>query len=327
MRKGEWWELPLAGLPETRPNNSRGAATQEEEPGLMSPRQDADSTAAGSAVPEAAERVGLLAGRLGLPEGWVRKLAAGGGIVTAGGKVRLRLFPEEAPSDRFVPEWRELDVLYEDDFCLVVNKPAGLAVHPTEPGGGGTLANAVAAYYESTGQACRVRHIHRLDEDTTGPVLYAKNDWAQAALDEAMREKRVDRRYAALVQGVVRAGRGTIDAQIGRDRHHAKRRRVSPGGQRAVTRFETAERWADASLLRLRLETGRTHQIRVHLQHLGHPILGDRLYGGRTVPGLTRQALHGESLRFPHPFTGEPVTVEAPWPADMTALHERLRHR
>jgi 23S rRNA pseudouridine1911/1915/1917 synthase len=195
-------------------------------------------------------------------------------------------------------------------------------VHPVERHGTGSLANAVAAYYASTGQAVAVRHIHRLDADTTGPVLYAKNALAQISLDAAMREKRIARVYLAVVHGVPARGRGTIDAPIGRDRHHAGRRRVSPTGEPAVTHYETVRAWPEhnTALLRLRLETGRTHQIRVHLSHIGHPLVGDTLYGGRPSPRIRRQALHGESLAFPHPWTRETVRVEAPLPADLADL-------
>lgn len=247
-------------------------------------------------------------------------LKSTGGIQEGGGKLRLRLFSDELPG--FVPEWMDLPVLYEDDFILVVSKPPGMPVHPVERNALGSLAGAVAAYYESTGQAVAVRHVHRLDADTTGPVLYAKNAWALSVLDEAMREKRIERSYLALTTGIPTVPRGTIDAPIGKDRHHANRRRVSPGGDRAVTHYETVEAWpqSKAALLRLRLETGRTHQVRVHLQHLGVPILGDTLYGGRPAAGLNRQALHGEALTFIHPWNGESIRVEAPLPADIAAL-------
>lgn len=258
---------------------------------------------------------------ISIPPKLYRKLRHEKGIVRKGNRLLLHLFPEEKGS--FIPEWRELEVIYEDDFCLVVNKPTGMAVHPAEAGGTGSLANAVASYYEITGQTCAVRHIHRLDENTTGAVLYAKNEFAHLKLDEQMRSKSIHRAYVAFVQGVVAQKNGTINAPIGKDRHHNNKRRVSPNGDPAITHFKVLEQYTKTTLLQLRLETGRTHQIRVHLSHLGHPILGDRLYGGQDKE-ISRQALHGESLEFEHPYTGELVHVDAPWPKDLMVLKEKL---
>ncbi|MFC0212611.1 RluA family pseudouridine synthase [Paenibacillus chartarius] len=259
---------------------------------------------------------------LGIPPKLWAKIEKQGGVEASGGKLRLRLFPKQPPG--FEPEWQPFDVLFEDDFCLVAAKPAGMAVHPTEAAQANTLANAVAWHYEATGQDVSVRHIHRLDADTTGPVLYAKNELAQLVLDEAMRAKRIGRTYVAFVKGLVEEPYLRIDAPIGRDRHHPSRRRVSPGGDPAVTHCELIERYAAASLVRLRLETGRTHQIRVHLSSIGHPLLGDTLYGGPAAL-IARQALHGEALEFEHPFTSEPIRTEAPWPDDMLDLADKLR--
>jgi 23S rRNA pseudouridine1911/1915/1917 synthase len=272
--------------------------------------------------PEAMEELGSW---LPLSEAFLGKLLRTGGVSVKGARVRLRLFPNE--SLEYMPIWMPLEVLYEDDFSLVVYKPARLKVHGDhkQPGSGEpTLADAVASYYASTGQRCKVRHIHRLDEDTTGPVLYAKHEWSQLVLDAAMSRKQIGRSYAALVQGCPNPPRGTIDAAIGKDRHHASRRRVSPTGQAAVTHYEVAERLDNAALVRLRLDTGRTHQIRVHLSYLGHPICGDVLYGGRRE-GISRQALHGEKLVYSHPLTGERLEIAAPWPADFAELYARLK--
>ena len=250
------------------------------------------------------------------------KLIATGGVFRQGKQLRLRLFPEERAE--FEAEWMELNILYEDDFTLVVNKPPGLEVHPSERGQRNTLAHKVASYYEMTDQRCRIRHIHRLDKDTTGPVLYAKNELAHYVFDAAMREKRIERMYIALAEGVIEQDSGVIDAPIGQDRHHPTRRRVSHTGEPAVTRYEVVERFADHTLVRLRLETGRTHQIRVHLSHIGHPIAGDGLYGGHR-PLMQRQALHGEFLIWPHPWTGEAMKVKAPLPDDFAAALRALR--
>ncbi len=265
-----------------------------------------------------------------VPEKLLARLLREGGVQWRGDRLRVAFFPPREPG--LAPDWCGLDVLYEDDFCLVALKPAGMNVHPDgsgreEP----TLDGAVAGHYAMTGQACAVRHIHRLDKDTSGPVLYAKNELAQLVLDEAMAAKMISRRYAALVYGEVPDTLQVIDEPIGRDRHHSGRRRVSPSGQNAVTRITGLEKYRGASLVRLELETGRTHQIRVHFSHLGFPLIGDLLYGGGPVPGrpragaaVKRQALHGESLVFPHPWTREKTEVVCPWPEDLERLRRDL---
>lgn len=258
-----------------------------------------------------------------VPDKLMQQLIHQEGIKLQGNKLRLRLFPHEFET-RFLPEWRELDLLYEDDFCLVVNKPAGLLVHPTHPGQSGTLANAIAAYYEETGQCCKVRHIHRLDEFTSGPILYAKNELSQINLDEQMRNKSIVRGYIALIDGIIEPRNGIINEAIGKDRHHPNRRRVSPHGDAAVTHYEVIEVYDDCCCLRIRLETGRTHQIRVHFSHLRHSLLGDALYGG-SVKRIRRQALHGESLLFRHPFTFELIEVDVPCPVDLQVVMDELR--
>jgi 23S rRNA pseudouridine1911/1915/1917 synthase len=270
-----------------------------------------------------ADAVQNVADELAIPPKLWAKLQREGGVQTSVDRLRLKLFPRQSPG--FEPEWHPIELLYEDDCCLVAAKPAGMPVHPAVPGQKGTLANAVAWHYEATGQDVAVRHIHRLDADTTGPVLYAKNELAQAHLDEAMRRKAIGRTYVAFVQGRVPQSRSRIDAPIGRDRHHPSRRRVSPQGDPAVTHIETVELYGqEATLVRLTLETGRTHQIRVHMSHIGHPLLGDTLYGGSAAL-IGRQALHGEALDFPHPLEGGTVRVEAAWPPDMLNLKDKLR--
>lgn len=260
--------------------------------------------------------------RLAVPADYLEKMRRKGEIRQNGNRVMLRFFAGREYG--FTPSWRPLEVLYEDDFCLVVDKPAGVAVHPAHPEDRDTLAHAVAAHYEATGQQVAVRHIHRLDRWTSGPVLYAKNAFSQFQLDHAMREGRIGRTYLAVVQGVPAARQGTIRAPIGRDRHVSGKRRVSPGGAEAVTHYAVIETFPQAALLSLRLETGRTHQIRVHLAHIGHPIFGDALYGGDTGR-IARQALHGAELRFVHPLGLTEVAVTSPLPADMEGLLEGLR--
>lgn len=259
-----------------------------------------------------------------IPAKLLSKLMQSRGVLLQGATLRLHLFPRERID--FPADWMELNVLHEDEFTLVVGKPAGIEVHPSEQGQRRTLAHAVAAYYEMTGQDVRVRHIHRIDKDTTGPVLYAKNEFAHYQYDKDMREKRIERVYLALAEGEIAADRGTIEKPIGQDRHHSTRRRISETGDPAVTHFEVVERFGDHTLVRLRLETGRTHQIRVHLSAIGHPLAGDGMYGGsRKV--MSRQALHGEKLIWRHPWTGEKQQVRAPLPDDFALALEALRGR
>lgn len=254
----------------------------------------------------------------------VAKLMQTKGLILQGSNLRLQIFPAE--EREFPPDWMELNVLYEDDFTLVVNKPSGIEVHPSEKGQRRTLAHAVAAYYEMSNQDVRIRHIHRIDKETTGPVLYAKNEFAHYQYDKEMREKKIERIYLALAEGVLPQDRGTINKPIGQDRHHSTRRRVSETGDPAVTHYEVVERFADHTLVRLRLETGRTHQIRVHLSAIGHPLAGDGLYGGKRGV-ISRQALHGEKLLWHHPWTNEPLSARAPLPDDFSAALDKLRER
>ncbi|MNS22118.1 Ribosomal large subunit pseudouridine synthase D [compost metagenome] len=290
VRRGEWLEVMPGKLP-----------------------QNADSPH--SAVHQ------WLKGTLSVPAKLLARLEQQDGIKLAGDRIRIRLFP---PRDYgFEPYWTELNVLYEDDYCLVVHKPAGMKVHPTGNERQPTLAHVVAAHYMSQGEQVAVRHIHRLDEFTSGPVLYAKNEYAQLILDEAMSVKKIERVYVAIAQGIVKSPAFRVEAPIGRDRHHARRQRVSETGKPAATRVTLLDTLREASLVRLTLETGRTHQIRVHLSHIGHPLVGDELYGGSTRH-FNYQALHGESLTFPHPLTGEMVGIRDPWPKEFTELHRRL---
>ncbi|WP_081667346.1 RluA family pseudouridine synthase [Paenibacillus pinihumi] len=265
------------------------------------------------------------------PEKWLNRLYSTGGIKLNRNKLMLQMFKDYDLSGHplyvlAMASWDEEgpDILYEDDHCLVVSKPVGMPVHPSEAGQSGTLDEAVLRHAVLTGQNVHLRHIHRLDEDTSGPVLYAKNDFAQWKLDEAMRQKQIQRDYAALVQGQVREEKFTIDLPIGRDRHHASKRRVSKEGQPAVTHVEVARRFKGVTLVHVRLETGRTHQIRVHLSHIGHSLVGDRLYGG-SGQLLSTQALHGCRLQFLHPWTGSPVEIICPYPDWFVRTEQHFR--
>lgn len=270
----------------------------------------------------------------GLPEVLVKELFAQGGValnkeaarreeeVRGGDRLGLHLFPEEAYG--FTPEMLPLEVLYEDDHLLVVNKEAGRKVHPNAPEETDTLMNAIAFHYQVQGLQARVRILHRLDQETSGAILFPKHAVAQKLLDAMLAERAISREYWAAVQGSVKQAHGLIDAPIGRDRYHATRRRVSKTGKAAKTEYWVVERFRGSTLVKCKLHTGRTHQIRVHLAHLGHPLLGDELYEGPA--GLIgRQALHAKFLRFSHPVTGEALEVEAALPEDLEALLARLR--
>lgn len=242
--------------------------------------------------------------------------------VRAGDVVAARVAAAEEPGLEPVP--MELHLVHEDADVLVVDKPPFLLVHPTSPEQRITLAHGVAHHYREHGVHALVRPVHRIDRDTSGLVLFAKTAFAHQYLDRQLRERELSREYLALVQGVMEEDAGTIDAPIGRHKQHPNLRAVRPGGEAALTRYRVEERYADATLVRLELETGRTHQIRVHLAHLGHPVLGDRQYGRAGGALLKRQALHAARVSFTHPSTGEPLTLEAPLPPDMEQARARL---
>ncbi|PLS14982.1 RluA family pseudouridine synthase [Bacillus sp. M6-12] len=198
-----------------------------------------------------------------------------------------------------------IEVLFEDDHLLIVNKPSGMDTHPANPSEKNTLLNAVAGYITANGAHYGLKHIHRLDKDTTGAVLFAKHPFAGSLLDRMLEERKINRTYLAIVHGLLKRDIGTIHEKIGRDRHHASRRRVSPSGQPAITHYAVLKRMKDKNLtlIKCTLETGRTHQIRVHLSHIGHPLAGDELYFGK--PAFPRQALHAAKIQFHHPITGQ----------------------
>jgi 23S rRNA pseudouridine1911/1915/1917 synthase len=214
-------------------------------------------------------------------------------------------------------------VAYEDEHLLVVDKPAGLVVHPARGHREGTLAQLLAGKAAGGEDPQRAGIVHRLDRDTSGLLVVARSEDAHRRLQAALRARRLEREYLALVEGRVPSRTGTIEAPIGRDPR--VRTRMAVGGhfpREARTRFTLEQSLAGFSLLRLRLDTGRTHQIRVHLQAIGHPVVGDPEYGTAELLGLRRQFLHATRLAFPHPITGEPVEVLSPLPED---LREALR--
>ena len=223
-----------------------------------------------------------------------------------------------------VAEPLDLRIAYEDEHLLVVDKPAGLAVHPGAGRQTGTLVHALLGR-SAGGEEDRPGIVHRLDRDTSGLLVVARTEEAYRRLQSLVRRHRLEREYLALVHGRPRSRTGRIEAAIGRDRSEPTRQSLDTDTPReAVTHFEVVELLPEYALLRVRLETGRTHQIRVHLAAIDLPVVGDRVYG---VPGLglERQFLHAARLAFPHPLTGEQVETESPLPADLAEALERAR--
>jgi len=226
----------------------------------------------------------------------------------------------------------EVVVVHEDPHLLVVDKPAGLVVHPGAGNPTGTLVHGLLARYPEiadVGEPFRPGIVHRLDRDTSGLLVVARTAEAHAGLVDALRHREVTRRYRTLVWGLVAEPRGQVDAPIGRSTKDPTRMSVVVGGRDARTTYEVVRRYhepIEATELVCHLETGRTHQIRVHLRAIGHPVVGDPRYGGARQSFATpRQLLHAEHLAFPHPITGEPVEADSPLPADLQAVLDRLR--
>ena len=235
--------------------------------------------------------------------------------------------PEPEPVD-ILPQNIPLDVVYEDEDVIVVNKPVGLVVHPAPGHPDGTLVNALMWHcgdsLSGINGELRPGIVHRIDRDTSGLMIAAKNDAAHLALAAQLEDHSLARVYECVVQGSLPQDGGTIDAPIARHHTDRKRMAVVPDGRRAVTHYTVLNRYNGYTHAQCRLETGRTHQIRVHMSHIGHPLLGDTVYGGRAVKSLAGQCLHARKLTFVHPRTGEPVTVECPLPDWFTAVLNKL---
>ena len=241
-------------------------------------------------------------------EGWYR--------VHTGDVVQIVL-PEER-SD-FEAENIPLTPVYEDEDILLINKQPNLIVHPTKGHPTGTVANALMYRMQQTGEHFKIRFVNRLDMDTSGILVIAKNAFAQNEITKQMKSNMVEKRYVAIVEGIITEDDGTIDAPLGRPDPEDVRRGVVEGGQPSVTHYHVLQRYPEENLtlVSLVLETGRTHQIRVHMSHIGHPVLSDHLYGTERPKIIPRQALHAANLTFTHPVTGERLSVEAPMPEDM----------
>ncbi|HHY46164.1 MAG TPA: RluA family pseudouridine synthase [Firmicutes bacterium] len=296
-------------------------------------------------APEGGTRLDVyVASRLEVPQGslsrsTVQRLIDSGNIVVNGRPCRpsyrvragdvisgLVPPPEEPHAD---PEDIPIDILYEDSDIIVVNKPRGMTVHPGAGNPSGTLVNALLAHcgdLSGVGGVMRPGIVHRLDKDTSGVMVVAKNDASHLELSRQFKAREVHKTYIALVRGAVDPPEGTISSMIGRHPVHRKKMAVTEhGGKPAVTRYRTIERLPGYTLLEVHPETGRTHQIRVHLAWVGHPVAGDSLYGGRDprLP-ISGQALHAASLEFRHPRTGRRMRFCAPLPDDMARIMKML---
>ena len=252
--------------------------------------------------------------------------------LTRAGDVFLVEVPDEPAPTGTPAQDIPLDIVYEDEDVIVVNKPRGMVVHPAPGHSDGTLVNALLYHcgesLSGVGGELRPGIVHRLDRDTSGLMIAAKNDAAHLGLSAQLADHTLARTYECLVVGNLRQDRGTVDAPIGRHPTDRKKMAVVANGRRAVTHWEVIARYPGVTHVRCRLETGRTHQIRVHMAHIGHPILGDTVYGAKKpVPGLTGQCLHAVGLRFLHPRTGETVELRCELPEEFQAYLRKLENR
>lgn len=234
-------------------------------------------------------------------------------------------FPDE--KSEFPAEDIPISPVYEDDDLLIINKQPGIIVHPTKGHPIHTIANGIMKYMADTNQQFKIRFVNRLDMDTSGLLIIAKNSHAQDEFTKQMKSNFIKKKYKALVKGIVKEDKFTINLPIGRpDEERVERAVMLSGGYDSITHVKVLERFEkDYTLCELTLETGRTHQIRVHMSHYGHPVVGDHLYGGSNPWIIERQALHAYSLTFRHPVTNEVITVEAPLPKDILDAVEKLK--
>jgi 23S rRNA pseudouridine1911/1915/1917 synthase len=267
------------------------------------------------------------------------KLAKASYKVAAKDEIEVELAP--APASNFTPENIPLEIVFEDDHVIVINKPAGLVVHPAAGVQSGTLANALAYHFQQLANASSIRPgiVHRLDKDTSGLLVAAKTESAHENLSDQFRAREVFKSYIALVYGVVKQESGRIEQPIARDPRNRTRMAIVAGGRGALSLYKVRRSYDSFTLLDVELKTGRTHQIRVHLSWLKHPVVGDELYGGgrdnnvqdvqlrAQIRKLKRQFLHAERLGFRHPQTGEPMRFVAPLPIELTDLLEKLEER
>ena len=250
-------------------------------------------------------------------------------VLHTGDIVEVKL--ERVESQNIIPEKMNLNIVYEEDDILVLNKPPYTVVHPTRGYPTGTLANGILYYFNETNQNCIVRLVSRLDMDTSGLIIIAKNQYAHMALSKEMQLNHLEKRYLAVVHGHLEKEEGTIDLPIFKPENEESifKRIIDERGQRSITHYKVIKKFENADLVECLLETGRTHQIRVHLSHIGHPIYGDSLYGdGEDEKELIpRQALHAYGLDFKSPRTKEQLSLRAELPEDILNLIDKLKRR
>ncbi|WP_425447074.1 RluA family pseudouridine synthase [Dethiothermospora halolimnae] len=248
------------------------------------------------------------------------KKASKKSLVKKGDTIVIFMKDEE---DNNIPEDINLNIVYEDYDLIILNKEPGIVVHPTKGHNNGTVANGVAQYFKNHNINKKIRFVNRLDMDTSGIVVVAKNPFGHQQMSKQFENNQVKKSYLALVDGIVK-GDGVIDEPIGKDPQDSIKNAVKADGKRAITKYEVIDRYNEASLVKLYIETGRTHQIRVHMDYIGHPIIGDTLYNKESNI-IKRQALHSYSLEFKVPRNNEKVKVEANLPEDMVEAVEKLR--
>jgi len=238
-------------------------------------------------------------------------------ILKTGDRVEFEL-PDQG-SENILPEYMELDIVFEDEYMIVINKAAGIPTHPSRNYYMGTLANGLMYHLMEEGRNVTIRPVNRLDRNTSGLILFAKSSHVQHLISLEGSKYNATKEYLAIAQGRVEADSGTIDAPIAREKEHSIRHVVREDGGRAITHYRVIERYEDYSLLSIILETGRTHQIRVHMAHLGHPLIGDELYGGGEGK-INRHALHAYKIKMLHPILHSKLSFTAEIPEDMTRL-------
>ena len=238
--------------------------------------------------------------------------------LTTGDRIEFS-FGEDPGSENILPEFMELDIVFEDDYLAVVNKKAGIPTHPSRNHYMGTLANGMVYHWMGEKDNITIRPVNRLDKDTSGLVVFAKSSHIQHLMSLETYKSNMKKEYVAIVHGIVEADSGTIDVPIARETQHSVKRVVREDGSKAVTHYRVLRKYSDYSLLSIILETGRTHQIRVHMTHIGHPLLGDELYGGSSE-AIQRHALHAYRIVMRHPVSREIIKLTAQVPGDMVSL-------
>ena len=263
------------------------------------------------------------------------KIRVNGSLVKVSYKVqsgdKIEIEKEKAKEIQLKAQYIPLEILYQDDDIIVVNKPKGMVVHPANGNLDGTLVNAIMAICKDSlsgiGGEIRPGIVHRLDKNTSGAIIIAKNDKAHINLSEQLKNHEIKKTYIALVRGIVKENNATINMPIARSKNDRKKMAVDKNGKEAITHFKVLERFDNCTLLEINIETGRTHQIRVHLSHIGYPIIGDDVYSnGKNRWNVNGQCLHAKSLRFKHPVTGKEMYIEADLPKYFDEIIKELEN-